>query len=79
MNKNQLIDSYIEGDIETVDFLEQMETKLKEKKKGNKHHGMKRLTDMFKNKNRDSGEHEGDLNQTKVMNRTAIISLQDFL
>lgn len=34
MNKNQLIDSYIEGDIELVDFIEYMGPKLKDKKHG---------------------------------------------
>lgn len=34
MNKNQLIDSYIEGDIDTANFIQQMGTKIKDKKHG---------------------------------------------
>lgn len=51
MNKNQLIDSYIEGDIELADFIQHMGNKMKDKKNGkskqNQAQGMKRLSEMF--------------------------------
>lgn len=34
MNKNQLIDSYIEGDIELADFIEHMGHRMKDKRGG---------------------------------------------
>jgi hypothetical protein len=52
LTKNQLIDSYIDGDIELPDFIEHMTYKLKAKKGKGAHSrklkGMKRLTEMFR-------------------------------
>ncbi|CDW71530.1 UNKNOWN [Stylonychia lemnae] len=85
MNKNQLIESYIEGDIELVDFIENMEIKLKDKsRKGKSRKAVdsnRRISEMFgRNDQRveDKGNDKG-LNSTQLMNKSGLISLQDFL
>jgi len=52
LTKNQLIDSFIDGEIEMPDFVEHMTNKMKSKKHKNsrKARGIKRLTEMFPSK-----------------------------
>jgi hypothetical protein len=80
MNKNQLIDSYIEGDIELVDFIEHMETKMKDKKSGKNRNyngaGMKRLSEMFMQAKRPlQNEEDEKLAEIPALNRTALVTL----
>ena len=93
MNKNQLIDSYIEGDIETVDLLEQIKTKMNDKKSGknkNAANNMKRLSELFKaSKSRKINSHNNQqileeeknllFSESPKLNRTGLINLKDFL
>ena len=87
MTKGQLIDLYIDGEVELPEFIEHMTHRMKQKK-GVKHSrkackGNKRLTEMFKpslnklnNNNIDItilDEDEGKLN------KSAFVTLQDFL
>lgn len=81
MNKNQLIESYIEGDIELVDFIENMEIKLKDKSRKGKSRraadSNRRISEMFgRNDGRveERGNDKG-LNSTQLMNKSGLISL----
>mgnify|MGYP001807138245 CR=1 FL=1 len=59
MNKDQLLNSFIDGEIETLEFLQEMQTKIKDKKnkkKCNNGGGNKRLTEMFKHKDLDKSD-----------------------
>lgn len=55
LNKNELLDSYIEGDIELVDFITQMDCNKKDKKnKSNRRGSNRRLSEMFRKKTEPS-------------------------
>eukprot|EP00347_Sterkiella_histriomuscorum_P000637 403375079 len=96
LTKNQLIESYIEGDIELVDFIDHMVPKLNNNKKKNGQHNHqqsrrndsqnnRRISEMYQLRkpgdrqmiDEEASEHQPLEN--KNLNRSAIVSLQDYL
>lgn len=79
MTKNQLIDTYIDGDLELVEFMEHIQPKFQKKGhtgwRKNDHSNNKRISEIFANPNNKSRLRD----EEKPANKSLIVSLGDYL